>query len=376
MDMRTVGVEEELMLIDPDSGRLSQSSHRAIVANREASTKLAIHDTSTRETVEQELFLSQLETNSQPSSTLAELRASLMRGRRDAIEAAHAVDCAAVAVATPVLGFARDDQTATRKPRYQHIVDEYADMSALVCGMHIHVAVDGEEAVAVLDRLRPWLPVILAISVNSPFNAGRDTGHASWRSQIWGRCPTSGPAEPFGDLDGYRKATQALIDTGAALDPGMLYLDARISERYPTVEIRVADVCTDLDDVVLIAGLCRALVTTVAEQTRRGEPVPQWRSDVLRAARWRAARYGMSRNLIHPLHRGQARPREVSAAFVDFVADALDQTGDRDEVSELVERLFSHGTGATRQRSVAESAGSLDAVVKDLRERTEASVIE
>jgi carboxylate-amine ligase len=328
------------------------------------------------ERVDQELFLCQLETNTEPCETLADLRASLIRGRREAIEAARAAGSEAVAVATPVLGFARDDQSPTPKPRYLHIVDEYVDISSLVSGMHVHVDVgqDDELAVGVIDRLRPWLPILLAMSVNSPFYSGRDTGHASWRAQLWGRWPTSGPAEPFGDLRGYRAATQDLIDSGAAMDRGMLYLDARLSETYPTVEIRAPDVCTMLDDVVLIAALSRALVATTAAEAESGDAVAVWRSDVLRAARWRASRYGMARDLIHPLTRGLARPREVMRALLEYVGPALDDYGDRDEVSALIERLFSRGTGATQQRSVAESTGSLESVVADLRERTAAGV--
>jgi carboxylate-amine ligase len=371
--VRKVGVEEELMLVDPETGRLRQSSHRAIAADH-APNESEDGQAANVETVEEELFQSQLETNSKPCATLSELRDSLIRGRREAIEAAEAVDCAAVAVATPVLGFVRDDQEPAPRPRYRHIVDEYVDMTSVVSGMHVHVDAADGEAVGVLDRIRPWLPTLLALSVNSPFNDGRDTGHASWRAQLWGRWPTAGPAEPFGDLGGYRAATDAIIASGAAMDRGMLYLDARLAESYPTVEIRVADVCTELDDVVVIAAAARALVATAAEETKSGSPVPEWRTDLLRAARWRASRYGMARDLVHPATKALVRPRQVVGALLEHVGPALDEAGDREEVLRLVERLFAHGTGATRQRSVAEASGSLEAVVSDLRDRTAASV--
>jgi len=358
------------MLIDPSTGRLSQSSDRALASTRSTAPGARGFG----EKLEQELFLAQLETNSIPCTTLAELRRSIVRGRGDALDAAAAADCAVVAVATPVLGWAREDQTTTPKPRYQHIVDEFGDTTTVVCGMHVHVGVGDDEAIPVLDHLRPWLPVLLAISVNSPYNSGRDTGHASWRSHLWGGWPTAGPAEPFGDREGYDLATKALMDSGAAMDKGMLYLDARPAESYPTVEVRVADVCTDVDDALLIASLTRGLVATVAKQANRGVAVPEWRSDLLRSSRWRASRYGMSRDLVHPLTGSLSRPRQVLADLMGFVGDALDETGDRAEVDRLTERLFAHGTGATRQRSMAEAAGSLEAVVKDLRERTEASV--
>lgn len=372
-----MGVEEELILVDPASWRLSQRApaalRRRLADNGGADRAAPIEHVVTEELVEPELFQSQLETNSRPVADLADLRDSVVRARRAALEAAEGVGCRAVAVAMPVLGFHRDELAPTRKARYQHIVDEYGDMSAVVSGMHVHVGVVDEEAVSVLDRLRPWLPAILAISVNSPFYNGRDTGHASWRSQVWGRWPTAGPAEPFGDLAGYRAATDAMIATGAALDRGMLYLDARIAEKYPTVEIRVADVCTEVDDAILIAALCRALVATVAADSAAGVEVPRWRTDLLRASRWRAARYGLSHDLVHPLDVTLAPARSVLEALVRFVGDALDAAGDRDEVVGLVERLLARGTGATRQRAVFEATGSLDSVVQDLTARTAAA---
>jgi len=376
MTERTVGVEEELMLVDPGTGLLSQASEQVVAAarSREGQDAATDGDPSAGESVEQELFLAQLETNSRPCTTLSDLRASVVAGRVEALKAADTAGCAAVAVATPVLGWDRDEQQPTPRSRYQHIVDEFGDTSGMVGGMHVHVGVDDEEAVPVLDHLRPWLPVLLALSANSPYDAGRDTGHASWRSQVWGRWPTAGPTEPYGDLAGYRAATDAVVRTGAALDRGMLYLDARIAERFPTVEIRVSDVCTDLDDVILVAALGRALVTTVAARASRGEPVPTWRVELLRAARWRAARYGLADDLVHPVERRLRKPRDVVGDLLAFVGDALEESGDRDLVDALVEHLFARGTGATRQRSAYEATGSLVEVVHDLIERTRASV--
>ena len=265
------------MLIDPETGRLSQSSHRAIAAERST----ADAERQGGEKLEQELFLAQLETNSTPCTTLAELRrtassaVAVRPSRRPRVRTARS------SRPRRRCSLGASEQTTTPKSRYQHIVSEFGDTTTVVCGMHVHVSVDDDEAVPVLDHLRPWLPVLAAISVNSPFNSGRDTGHASWRSHLWGGWPTAGPAEPFGDAAGYDAATQALIDSGAAMDKGMLYLDARPAESYPTVEIRVADVCTDVDDALLIAALTRALVATVAEQSSRGVDVPEWRSDLL-----------------------------------------------------------------------------------------------
>src|SRR5919107_1779987 len=151
--------------------------------------------------------------------------------------------------------------------------------------MHVHVEVaDEEEAVAVVDGVRPWLPVLLAVSANSPFWHGRDTGHASWRSQVWGRWPTGGPREALRGLTEYRETARLLQEWGAAMDDAMLYFDVRLAAALPTVEVRVADVCTDVDDAVLVAagggagrqravlrrtGRLEDVVTDLAERTAR-----------------------------------------------------------------------------------------------------------
>jgi carboxylate-amine ligase len=149
----------------------------------------------------------------------------------------------------------------------------------------------------------------------------------------------------------------------------MLYFDVRLAVDYPTVEIRVADVCTDVEDVVLVAQLARALVSTVAD-----DPSPHtWRSDLLRAAGWRAARYGITGELVHPVDAGLAPVRTVFEAAVEHARPALEEAGDLDEVRESFERLVAQGSGATRQRRTFEETGSLSAVVDDLTRRTEES---
>jgi carboxylate-amine ligase len=369
---RTVGVEEELLLVSPDTYELASVSHRAIAAYRDGAGGSSA-DTGGQEPdqLEQELFLQQLETATRPRVRLDELRAEVQRCRRTAGAAADAAGARVVASGTPVIG--RPDLKVTPKSRYERIVHEFGEIGrqGAVCGMHVHVAVESEEeGVAVLDRIRPWLPVLLAISANSPYWHSRDTGYASWRSQVWKRWPAAGPSEPYGDVAGYRAAAAALMEVGAAFDPGMLYFDARLAEAYPTIEIRVADVCTDIDDVVLIAALCRGLVNAAAQDWRDGVPVPEWRTDLLRAAHWRAARDGLTHHLLDPSDRRTKPVRDVMDALIGHIGTWLEATADVALVHRAVERVLAGGAGATRQRAVHESRGSLEAVVADLIDRT------
>jgi carboxylate-amine ligase len=308
--------------------------------------------------------------------SVTDLMHEIRRGREKLATAAEAAGAAVVAVPAPVLVDPQED--VTPKPRYQRIFDEFGEISrqSLACAMHVHVDVHGrDEAIEVVDRIRPWLPVLTAVSANSPYWRGRDTGYASWRTQTWTRWPSNGARESFGDYRTYQWTTQKMIDWGAALDPAMVYFDVRLSEKYPTVEVRVADVCTDVEDAALVAALARALVTTAAAgDDDRGA---SWRSDLLRVAAWRASRHGLAGELVHPETLNLAPVREVLEALVEYVGSSLDEAGDRQFVLDAFEHLLSRGNGASRQRSVYEATGGdLRAVVKDLRERTAASVSE
>jgi carboxylate-amine ligase len=355
---RSVGVEEELLLVDPSTRASVALSDRAEAAN-ESGTEVGT-----------ELFRHQVETSTPPLRSAEDLGKALRDGRRAVGEAAAAAGARAVAVATSPLAPVQAEQF-TNDPRYLRIQGEYGEVAreAHVCAMHVHVEVgDDDEAVRVVDGIRPWLPVLTAISANSPYWRGRDTGFASWRSQVWGRWSSAGPKEPFGDLRTYREVADRTVAWGGALDPAMLYFEARPSASYPTVEVRVADVCLEVEDAVLVALLARALVATFADL-----PADPWRADLLAVAAWRASRHGLAGDLVHPVRRELSSPREVFAALVDRVGDQLDETGDRDLVVDHFEQVLARGNGAVRQRRVLEESGDLVRVVDDLADATEAS---
>ncbi len=364
------------MLIDPSSGALRPVAATVLRASTEAGGRPTRGGSPAcdRIDVQHELYLEQIEVATPPCQTISEVETRLRRGRRLVGEAARSAGVAAIATATPVLP--PSGGTVTPHRRYQEIVEHYGEVAheSLVCAMHVHVSVGSqEEAVGVIDRIRPWLPVLLALSANSPYWRGVDTGYASWRSQLWGRWPTSGPMELFGDPKTYHAIAEQILDTGAALDAGMLYFDARLAVDYPTVEVRVADVCTEVEDAVLVAALVRALVETAAREWRRGECPADWRTDELRIAGWRAAKCGVTDRLVHPLDHRVAAVAEVLTSVADHAADALDESGDTHLVCSGLQRVLAAGNGADRQRSAFKAGGDLVAVVHDLRRRTEAS---
>jgi carboxylate-amine ligase len=353
----TFGIEEEFFLSDAASGLLREDAEQI------RSKALKRVD----EGVDHELRTAMLEIGTAVCHEREQARAELDR-HRDAIRAAAAeADAEVLAVATHPRAPA-DSVDYTQDERYQRMAAAFGRLAdeALVCGCHVHVRVASrEEGVAVIDRVRGWLAPLIALSANSPFWEAADTGYDSWRHQVWSRWPSAGPTAAFGSLGEYERTADALVASGAALDRGMLYYDARLSEQWPTVEIRVADVCLDVDDALLIGVLARALVMTATAAT--DAPPPPVPVAMLRAAGFVASRFGVRAQLLDPATAWQPAPAAaVMRSLVDHVTAALEATGDREFVTEGVDRLLRDGNGASRQRAAMERGGE-DAVRKLVR---------
>jgi carboxylate-amine ligase len=183
---------------------------------------------------------------------------------------------------------------------------------------------------------------------------GNDTGYDSWRTQVWSRFPTAGPTTVFHSLERYDKQADALVASGAAIDRAGLYYDARLSEQWPTVEVRVADVCPEVEDAVLLGVLVRALAVT-AQQT--DAPPPDVSVELLRAATFMASRWGLDGELVDPVHARSRSASVVLQGLVAHVGDALEASGERAFVDEALERLLRTGNGAARQRAAADRGG-------------------
>ncbi|MFZ0118072.1 MAG: glutamate--cysteine ligase [Pseudonocardiaceae bacterium] len=362
---RSVGVEEELLLVDPDSGR-ALALAAAVLRNAADCGHLA------DQALTSELMRQQVETNTRPCTSLDELASEVRRWRLAANEAAEGKGARVAALASSPLAA---EASVSSAPRYQQMVDEFGLTAEeqLTCGCHVHIAIDSEsEGVAVLDRIRGWLPCLLALSANSPFWRGQDSGYASYRSQVWGRWPSAGPTELFGSAETYHATTRAMVKSRTLLDAGMVYFDARLSREHPTVEVRVADVCLAADDAVLLAALVRALVDTAARSWRADVPAVSARTELLRLASWRASRSGLHGDLVDPTGRPAPAP-QVIRALVDHVRPVLDEYGDLEVVEDLVTAVLSRGNGAIVQRRIYRTSGRLSDVVAHAVDRTTSS---
>jgi carboxylate-amine ligase len=317
-------------------------------------------------TLGSELQMQQLETDTPPRADLGELDDDVRRWRDIAAVAARKLGARVVATGTSPMPV---KPQAVHDPRYERMMDRFGltGVEHLTCGCHVHVSVSSdEEAVAVLDRVRVWLPSLLAISANSPFWQAQDTGYASFRSQAMTRWPSAGPTEVFGSVQAYHQLVSDMIASGVLLDEGMVYFDARVSAHYPTVEIRVADVCLDARDSVLLAALCRGLVDTAADDWAAGRPPPLMPVSLLRLATWQAGREGVDGDLLDPATARPRPARDVLSDLVDHVRRALQQNGDLALVEERLEQVLTRGNGARRQRGVLEKTDHLGDVVADL----------
>ncbi|MFB4299943.1 glutamate--cysteine ligase [Actinomadura sp. NTSP31] len=364
MGIRTFGVEEELLLVDPASGA-PQAVSGSVVQYAQCHEEVLFNGGRRSEPLECELQREQLEICTPVCRTLDEVSAHVRSARQAAAQAAAGAGAAVAALATSPVTVR---PSLSPSHRYRRMSDAYGATTdeQLTCGCHVHVGVESpDEGVAVLDRIRPWLPALLALSANSPFWQGSDTGYDSWRYQVWGRWPSSGPTELFGSAAAYRAAVEALLATGALVDEGMIYYDARLSRHYPTVEIRVPDVCLRADDAVLMAALVRALVDTAAEAWHAGEPPDPVRADLMRLAMWRAGRSGLRADLVHPATRRAAPVREVVRALLEHLGPALERMGDLEAATRLLHGLLDRGNGAQLQRAVYARTRDVTAVVSD-----------
>jgi carboxylate-amine ligase len=357
----TFGAEEEFLLVDPATGApVAVNDAVAGHAAREHGVTLAL-----------ELTSCQVETTSEVLADSDGLRRELSRLRRVAADAAEASGAQLVAAALPPTG--PDEFPTTGTSRYQAIAQRFGRIAEEgVCGAHVHVAVPSREAaVQVSNRLRPWLPLLLGLSANSAVYRDGDTGYASWRSIVWARWPSAGPPPHFDSVDEYDAVVQMLSQAGAVLDDGMVYWDVRPSAKFPTIEVRVADVPATVAETVLLASLIRAGVMTALADDRSGQPVTPLTPHALKAAYWRSARDGLAGDAIDLFDSHAPVPaRILLSRFVDHLRPALEAAGDYDMVRSELTRIGSEGNGAMRQRRAWRRRQEVKDVVAELAAAT------
>ncbi|MET9469132.1 glutamate--cysteine ligase [Streptomyces sp. NPDC006544] len=349
--MITVGVEEEYLLVDPVTAVPTP-------AVEDVRRTAGLGPFAERGEVQDELLQAQIEVATPVCWNLEEVGGHLLRLRHAVVSAAEANGCRIAATgAAPLRGDLPVPVTPT--PRYRRMEGEARQLvdEHLICGMHVHVGIpDPQTGVAVLNRIRGWLPTLLAMSANSPLWDGRDTGFASWRTIVFGRWPVSGPPPVFDGLADYERRLEGLVKSGVIADRGQVYWQARLSDRYPTIEVRCLDVQLRADDAVMLAGIVRALVATAIAEEKAGAPPAASAPELVQAATWHAARHGLNGILVNPAGLPESSG-DVLSALLRHITPALEEAGDLRGVSALVHRLLQVGTPADRQRRALAEAG-------------------
>ncbi len=329
--MITLGVEEEYLLFDPATGL-------PVAVAEEVLDVAGLDDAVSVAEVQHELLQVQIEAATPVCETLDEVGGHLLRLRHALGTAAERVGCRIGASGSAP--FSVDGHPAiTDDRRYKSMYEDAPQLvdEQMINGMHVHVAVpDRAAGVFVLNRLRPWLPVLVAVGANSPLWRGRDTGFASWRTVVFGRWPVSGPPPPFADAADYDRRVRALVTGGAIRDAGQIYWQARLSERYPTIEVRAPDVQMRVEETVMLAGLIRGLVLTALREPRRG-----------------------LEGLLVGVGGGPVQARDAVQDLLKYVTPALDECGDSEQVTALVGLLLEDGNGCSRQRRALQTSGPL-----------------
>ncbi|MCP2340773.1 carboxylate-amine ligase [Actinomadura rupiterrae] len=349
------GIEEEYFVVDPRSRQVVPRAGRVVAR--------AAGSLGERASTELVCFLAEAKTP--PCDDLDKLAEQIRAMRAAMADAARAEGLMLVATGTPVLGDLLPPPISPG-PRYADSLATYRalDDEQCICSCHVHVEMpDRSRAVQVSNHLRPWLPTLLAMTANSPFWAGRDTGHACWRVMSWARWPVAGPPPLFESLAHYEELVGTLLACGALMDAATVFWDVRPSSRLPTLEVRLADVALTAEEAALFAALVRALAQVALAAAEDGADPPAPSQEMLRAAYWLAARDGLAGNGMDVRTGRPARFTDLAAGLLDHARPALDDAGDFDRVAAGLDRLIAGGTGADRQRRVHRRNGRLADVV-------------
>ncbi|GAA2433268.1 glutamate--cysteine ligase [Actinomadura vinacea] len=359
----TVGVEEEFLLADPVSGATAAGADKLLLRAAEH----PFHASGGR--YHRELLACQVEAATGVCGPLDDVSRQLRGARESLGAAADGAGLLLVSAGTPVLP--GRVPVSGGDERYDAIAAMYAGVAAdyQVCGCHVHVGVDDREAaVAVVNHLRPWLPTLLALSANSPYGHGRDSGYASWRMIEQARFPGAGVPPVFASAAELDRSVARLVDCGVIADPAMSFWLARPSPRYPTVEVRAADAVATAEEAVLQAAVTRGLVRAALDDLASGREAPPVDPGVCAAAVWNAARHGLEGPGVHPFEERQVPVSRLLDELMHHIGPALEDAGDLEAVQSLLAWLSRAGSGARRQRAAA--SGGPRAVVGMLARQT------
>ena len=369
----TVGIEEEYLLVNLESLDLENDPPQSLL---EECRDKCHH----KEQVSRELLRSQIEVGTRKSTNIQEARADLIRLRRIVTEVAANHGLAPIAASTHPFAHWLD-QKQTQRDRYSML---YSQMQAaarrmVICGMHVHVGIDDDELrVDLLSQMTYFLPHLLALSTSSPFWEGEDTGLRSYRLTVFDALPRTGLPESFSSYAEFRRHVEILVAAGLIEDSSMIWWDLRPSSRYPTLETRIFDMCTDIQDTVCLAALNMCILRCLYRLRLANQSWRRYNPMLVNENRWRAMRYGTDEGLLD-LAKGEVVGfAHLLEEILDLVAEDADELGCTSEVNHA-RVILKRGTSAHQQVSAytqaiadgADKPAALRQVVKLLIDQTQ-----
>lgn len=366
----TLGVEEEYLLVDRATRDLVADPPKSMMEECESLLEGRVSP---------EFLRSQIEVETRVCETVAEARAELAHLRRTVAQVAGRHGCAPIASSTHPFG-SWTGQLQTDKERYNELAEDMQVVARrlLTCGMHVHIGIEDDDLrIELLNQIPYFLPHLLALSTSSPFWRGVNTGLKSYRLSVFDELPRTGLPEQFNSWADYRRTMNVLVDAGLIEDATMVWWDVRPSARFPTIEMRITDMCTYLDDTVTIAAIFRCLCRMLYRLTRENMRWRHYSRFLIAQNRWRAQRYGLDEGLVD-FGKGKIVPyADLLEELIDILREDAEFFGCLDEL-EAARDILRRGTGAHRQvrrytEALADGASeqeALKAVVDQVIEET------
>jgi carboxylate-amine ligase len=350
----TIGIEEEYQIIDPESRELTSFVQEFLDQGQ-----IVLKDQ-----IKPELLQSQVEVGSEICHSIKEARQELIRLRSQILHLAESNGLQFAAASTHP--FSRwIEQDITPMERYRKHQEQMADVARrmLIFGMHVHIGIEDKDLmIDVMDQSRYFLPHLLALSTSSPFWSGRDTGLKSYRSIVFESLPRSGPPPEFDSWAEHNRFVDTLIKTKSIEDATRIWWDIRPHPVFPTLEYRVCDICTKVDEAIALAALILAIVAKLMLLRQNNQSWRRYRHHLIEENKWRAVRYGIEGRLIDFGKQQEVSMRSLAHELLEFVDEVLDELDIRQEV-EYVRTILEGGTSADRQLAVYHETGDLKAVV-------------
>jgi glutamate---cysteine ligase / carboxylate-amine ligase len=362
----TLGIEEEFQTIDPVTRNLRSHMSKLVEDG-----KIIL-----KERVKAEMHQAVVEVGTNICHNIQEAREEVTYLRKMIHDlAAEQNLCVAAAGTHPFADWV--DQLITDDPRYDELIDEMRDVARgnLIFGLHVHVGiVDRNEGISIMNAVRYFLPHVYALSTNSPFWCGRNTGFKSYRSKVFDKFPRTGIPDFFASASEYDEYINLLIKTKCIDNAKKIWWDIRVHPFFNTVEFRICDVPMRVEETICLAAIMQALVVKIYKLQRQNLNFRPYRRNLINENKWRAARFGIHSKLIDFGIQEEVEFRQLMDELLEFIDDVVDELGSRKEI-EYVYQILEMGTGADRQLAVFEKTNDMNAVVDYIIAETKIGVV-